>query len=171
MTAALTGVAIMLFTRCVRVEEIYAEVEWLVIFVLAGLIPLGIALESTGAAQLIAGWVVTLASPFGTTGLIAAFYLVTAAMTAIVSNVATAVMLTPVAILAAVQADVNPYAVVIAVMFGASASFVTPFGYQTNVMIYGPGGYRFSDYVRVGGALNLLLLITASILIPIFWPS
>ena len=111
------------------------------------------------------------ASPFGTTGLIAAFYLVTAAMTAIVSNVATAVMLTPVAILAAVQADVNPYAVVIAVMFGASASFVTPFGYQTNVMIYGPGGYRFSDYVRVGGALNLLLLITASILIPIFWPS
>ena len=171
MTAALTGVAIMLFTRCVRVEEIYAEVEWLVIFVLAGLIPLGIALESTGAAQLVAGWVVTLASPFGTTGLIAAFYLVTAAMTAIVSNVATAVMLTPVAILAAVQADVNPYAVVIAVMFGASASFVTPFGYQTNVMIYGPGGYRFSDYVRVGGALNLLLLITASILIPIFWPS
>ena len=171
MTAALTGVAIMLFTRCVRVEEIYAEVEWLVIFVLAGLIPLGIALESTGAAQLIAGWVVTLASPFGTTGLIAAFYLMTAAMTAIVSNVATAVMLTPVAILAAVQADVNPYAVVIAVMFGASASFVTPFGYQTNVMIYGPGGYRFSDYVRVGGALNLLLLITASILIPIFWPS
>ncbi|MDE0394742.1 MAG: SLC13 family permease [Gammaproteobacteria bacterium] len=171
MTAALTGVAVMLFTRCVRVEEIYAEVEWLVVFVLAGLIPLGIALESTGAAQLIAGWVVTLASPFGTTGLIAAFYLVTAAMTAIVSNVATAVMLTPVAILAAVQAGVNPYALVIAVMFGASASFVTPFGYQTNVMIYGPGGYRFSDYVRVGGALNLLLLITASILIPIFWPS
>ena len=171
MTAALTGVALMLFTRCVRVEEIYAEVEWLVIFVLAGLIPLGIALESTGAAQLIAGWVVTLASPLGTPGLIAAIYLVTAAMTAIVSNVATAVMLTPVAILAAVQADMNPYALVIAVMFGASASFVTPFGYQTNVMIYGPGGYRFSDYVKVGGALNILLLVTASILIPIFWPS
>ena len=171
MTAALTGVAVMLFTRCVRVEEIYAEVEWLVIFVLAGLIPLGIALESTGAAQLVAGWVVTLASPLGTTGLIAAFYLVTAAMTAIVSNVATAVMLTPVAILAAAQAGMNPYALVIAVMFGASASFVTPFGYQTNVMIYGPGGYRFSDYVKVGGALNLLLLVTASVLIPIFWPS
>ena len=171
MTAALTGVAVMLFTRCVRVEEIYAEVEWLVIFVLAGLIPLGIALESTGAAQLIAGWVVTLASPLGTTGLIAAFYLMTAAMTAIVSNVATAVMLTPVAILAAVQADVNPYALVIAVMFGASASFLTPFGYQTNVMIYGPGGYRFSDYVKVGGVLNILLLITASVLIPVFWPS
>lgn len=171
MTAALTGVALMLFTRCVRVEEIYAEVEWLVIFVLAGLIPLGIALESTGAAQLIAGWVVTLASPLGTPGLIAAIYLVTAAMTAIVSNVATAVMLTPVAILAAAQAGMNPYALVIAVMFGASASFVTPFGYQTNVMIYGPGGYRFSDYVKVGGALNILLLVTASILIPIFWPS
>ena len=171
MTAALSGVGVMVFTRCVRVEEIYAEVEWLVIFVLAGLIPLGVALEKTGAAELLAGWVVTLAAPLGTTGLIAAFYLVTAVMTAIVSNAATAVMLTPVAILAAAQAGVNPYALLIAVMFGASASFMTPFGYQTNVMIYGPGGYRFSDYVKVGGVLNLLLLVTASILIPIFWPS
>ena len=81
--------------------------------------------------------------------LIAAFYLVTAVMTAIVSNAATAVMLTPVAILAATQAGVNPYALLVAVMFGASASFVTPFGYQTNVMIYGPGGYRSSDFVKV----------------------
>ena len=171
MTAALTGVGLMVFTRCVHVEEIYAEVEWLVIFVLAGLIPLGVALETTGAAELLAGWVVTLTAPLGEYGLIAAFYLVTAIMTAIVSNAATAVMLTPVAIFAATQAGVNPYALLVAVMFGASASFVTPFGYQTNVMIYGPGGYRFSDFLRVGGPLNLILLVTASIFIPLFWPS
>ncbi|MYI46183.1 MAG: SLC13 family permease, partial [Gemmatimonadetes bacterium] len=171
MTAALTGVGLMVFTRCVHVEEIYAEVEWLVIFVLAGLIPLGVALETTGAAQLLADWVVTLTAPLGEAGLIAAFYLVTAIMTAIVSNAATAVMLTPVAIFAATQAGVNPYALLIAVMFGASASFVTPFGYQTNVMIYGPGGYRFSDFVKVGGLLNLILLVTASFFIPLFWPS
>ena len=171
MTAALSGVGLMVFTRCVRVEEIYAEVEWLVLFVLAGLIPLGVALESTGAAELLAAWVVTVTAPLGEAGLIAAFYLVTAIMTAIVSNAATAVMLTPVAILAATQAGTNPYALLIAVMFGASASFVTPFGYQTNVMIYAPGGYRFSDFVKVGGVLNLLLLITASIFIPLFWPS
>ena len=171
MTAALTGVGLMVFTRCVRVEEIYAEVEWLVLFVLAGLIPLGLALETTGAAELLAGLVVTLTAPLGEIGLIAAFYLVTAIMTAIVSNAATAVMLTPVAILAATQGGVNPYALLIAVMFGASASFVTPFGYQTNVMIYAPGGYRFSDFVKVGGVLNLLLLVTATIFIPLFWPS
>ncbi|WP_420636744.1 SLC13 family permease [Candidatus Palauibacter sp.] len=171
MTSALTGVGLMVFTRCVRVEEIYAEVDWLVIFVLAGLIPLGVALESTGAAAWIAGWVVTLTSTLGETGLIGAFYLVTAVLTAIVSNAATAVMLTPVAIVAATQAGMNPYALLVAVMFGASASFVTPFGYQTNVMIYAPGGYRFSDFMKVGGVLNLLMLVTATLLIPIFWPS
>ena len=171
VAAALTGVGLMVFTRCVRVEEIYAEVEWLVLFVLAGLIPLGLALESTGAAALLASGLVTVTSSLGETGLIAAFYVVTAIMTAIVSNAATAVMLTPVAIIAATQAGVNPYALLIAVMFGASASFVTPFGYQTNVLIYAPGGYRFSDFVKVGGVLNLLLLATATLLIPIFWPS
>ncbi|MYC89735.1 MAG: SLC13 family permease [Gemmatimonadales bacterium] len=171
MTAALSGVGLMVFTRCVRVEEIYAEMEWMVLFVLAGLIPLGVALETTGAAELLARGVVAATAPLGASGLVAAFYLVTVLMTAIVSNAATAVMLTPVAILAANQAGVNPYALLIAVMFGASASFVTPFGYQTNVMIYGPGGYRFSDFVKVGGLLNLVLLITASLLIPIFWPS
>ena len=171
MTSALTGVGLMVFTRCVRVEEIYAEVDWLVIFVLAGLIPLGVALESTGAAEWIAGWIVTLTSTLGETGLIGAFYLVTAILTAIVSNAATAVMLTPVAIVAATQTGMNPYALLVAVMFGASASFVTPFGYQTNVMIYAPGGYRFSDFIKVGGVLNLLMLVTATLLIPIFWPS
>ena len=171
MTAALTGVILMVFTRCVHVEEIYGEVEWLVIFVLAGLIPLGLALETTGAAELLAGWVVTLSSPLGEIGLIAAFYLLTALMTAVVSNAATAVMLTPVAILAAAEGGVNPYALLVAVMFGASASFVTPFGYQTNVMIYGPGGYRFTDFVKVGGLLNLILLVTATLFIPLFWPG
>ena len=171
MTAALTGVGLMVFTSCVKVEEIYEEVDWLVIFVLAGLIPLGVALESTGAASWLAGWVVILTANLGEVGLIAAFYLVTAILTAIVSNAATAVMLTPVAILTAIEAGVNPYALLVAVMFGASASFVTPFGYQTNVMIYAPGGYRFSDFVKVGGVLNLLLLVAAAIFIPIFWPS
>ena len=171
MTSALTGVGLMVFTRCVRVEEIYEEVDWLVIFVLAGLIPMGVALESTGAAAWIAGWVVTLTSTLGEIGLIGAFYLLTAVLTAIVSNAATAVMLTPVAIVAATQAGMNPYALLVAVMFGASASFVTPFGYQTNVMIYAPGGYRFSDFMKVGGVLNLLMLVTATLLIPIFWPS
>ena len=171
MTAALVGVAVMVFSGCVRVDEIYSELDWMVVFLLAGLIPLGIALDETGAASFVATGLVELTGSWGPVGMIAAFYVFTALMTAIVSNAATAVMLTPVAILAAEQAGINPYALLVAVMFGASASFVTPFGYQTNVMIYSPGGYKFSDFVRVGGLLNLLLLITAVIFIPIFWPS
>ena len=80
-------------------------------------------------------------------------------------------MRTPVALVTAGDLEMNPYALLVAVMFGASADFMTPIGYQTNTLIYGPGGYRFADYVRVGGPLNLLLLITATILIPILLPS
>lgn len=170
-TSAMAGVALMVFTGCVRVDEIYAELDWLVVFVMAGLIPLGIAMESTGAAAWIASGVVGATSGLGETGMIAAFYLLTAVMTAVVANTATAVMLTPVAILVAQNAGLDPYALLVTVMFGASASFVTPFGYKTNVMIYSPGGYRFMDFVKVGGPLNLLLAIVASICIPFFWPS
>ena len=170
-TSAMAGVALMVFTGCVRVDEIYQELDWLVVFVMAGLIPLGLAMESTGAAAWIASGVVGATSGLGETGMIGAFYLLTAVMTAVVANTATAVMLTPVAILVAQDAGLNPYALLVTVMFGASASFVTPFGYKTNVMIYSPGGYRFMDFVKVGGPLNLLLAVVASLCIPIFWPS
>ncbi len=170
-TAALAGMMLMIFTGCVRVPEIYAEMDWLVVFVMAGLIPLGLAMESTGAAAWIATGVVQATGGLGEVGLIAAFYLVTAALTAVVANTATAVMLTPVAILVAENAGMNPSALLVTIMFGASASFVTPFGYQTNVMIYAPGGYRFTDFIKVGGPLNLLLAIVASLCIPLFWPS
>ena len=171
VASALGGVMVMLFTRCVHIEEIYSEMNWLVVFVLAGLIPLGIALESTGGAALIADGVTTLTGDFGERGLIAAFYLVTVALTAVVSNAATAVMLTPVALLTAQAAGLNPYALLVTVMFGASASFMTPFGYQTNVMIYGPGGYKFTDFVRVGGPLTVILALTVVLLVPVFYPS
>ena len=170
-TAAMAGVALMIFTRCVRVTEIYDEMDWLVVFVMAGLIPLGLAMEQTGAAAWIAGGVVNATSGLGEAGMIAAFYVLTATMTAVVANTATAVMLTPVAISVAASAGLNPNALLVAVMFAASASFVTPFGYKTNVMIYSPGGYSFSDFIKVGGPLNLLLAAVAALLIPFFWPS
>ncbi len=171
LTAALAGVAIMIFSGCVRLEEVYAELDWMVVFLLAGLIPLGTALEQTGAAGLLAGSLVDVAGTWGPTGLVAAFYLLTAVLTSLISNAATAVMLTPIALIAAASTGTNPYALLVAVMFGASASFMTPFGYQTNVMIYSPGGYRFGDFIKVGGPLNLLLAVTAAIFIPLFWPS
>lgn len=143
----------------------------MVILLLAGAIPLGIAMDKTGAADWLAHHVATAFGPMGPRAVIAAFYLMTSILTSIMSNNATAVVMTPIALVTAGDLGMNPYALLVAVMFGASADFMTPIGYQTNTLIYGPGGYRFADYVRVGGPLNLLLFITATILIPILWPS
>jgi len=171
MPAAMAGVVLMLFTRCVTLEEVYAELDWLVLIVLAGLLPLGIAMDNSGAAawlvQSVTGNLGTF-SPFVVVGI---FYLFTSLMSAVMSNTATAVVLTPVAILAAADLGMNPYALLVAVMFGASASFMTPMGYQTNTLVYGPGGYRVTDFLKVGAPLTLLLTVVAALLIPIFWPA
>ncbi|MGH7541427.1 MAG: SLC13 family permease, partial [Gemmatimonadota bacterium] len=171
LPAALTGVVLMLFSGCVRLEEVYADLDWSVVFLLAGLIPLGLAMDASGAAawvgQGVAGWL----GPLGPVAAVGAFYLITSLLTEIMSNNASSVVLTPVALITAAELGLNPYALIVAVMFGASASFMTPIGYQTNTLVYGPGGYRFADFLRVGAPLNLLLLVTASLLIPLFWPS
>ena len=171
MPAAMAGVVLMLFTRCVRLEEVYAELDWLVLIVIAGLLPLGIAMDESGAAawlvHSVTGSLGTL-SPFFVVGV---FYLFTSLLSAVMSNTATAVVLTPVAILAAADLNMNPYALLVAVMFGASASFMTPMGYQTNTLVYGPGGYRVVDFLKVGAPLTLLLTIVSALLIPVFWPA
>ncbi|MEE8561463.1 MAG: SLC13 family permease, partial [Gemmatimonadota bacterium] len=94
-----------------------------------------------------------------------------ALLTAVMSNTATAVVLTPIALLVAAELGLNPYALLVTVMFGASASFMTPMGYQTNLLIYGPGGYRFTDFLKVGTPLTLLLALVTMFLVPILWPS
>lgn len=171
LTAALAGVVLMIFSRCVTLEEMYAEMDWMVVFLLAGVIPLGLAMDKTGAAAWIGHGVGEVFGPLGPRATVAAFYVMTSVFTSVMSNNATAVVLTPIAIVTAQDLGMNPYALLVAVMFGASADFMTPIGYQTNTLIYGPGGYRFSDYSRVGAPLALLLLATATIFIPIFWPS
>jgi di/tricarboxylate transporter len=171
MPAALIGTGAMIFTRCVRLEEVYEDMDWMVVFLLAGAIPLGVAMDNTGAAAWLAHGVAETFGDYGPRAVVGAFYLMTSVLTAIMSNNATAVVMTPIALGTAADLDLNPYALLVAVMFGASADFSTPIGYQTNTLIYGPGGYRFLDYLRVGGLLNLIMLVTATILIPIFWPS
>ncbi len=171
LPAALIGVTLMLFTRCVRLEEAYEDLDWMVILLLAGVIPLGTAMEKTGAAAWLASHVSSAVGPYGPVAVVAAFYLLTSLLTNAMSNNATAVVLTPIAILSAVELDMNPTALLVAVMFGASASFMTPIGYQTNTLVYGPGGYRFADFLRVGAPLNLLLLAVAAFFIPVLWPS
>lgn len=171
MPAALTGVVLMLFTRCVSLEEVYSELDWLVLIVLAGLIPLGIAMETSGAAAWLVHSVTSNLGDLSPALVVGAFYLFTSLLSAVMSNTATAVVLTPVAILAAADLGMSEYALLVAVMFGASASFMTPLGYQTNTLVYGPGGYRVADFLRVGAPLTLVLTVAAALLIPVFWPS
>ncbi len=170
VVSALAGCALMVLTGCLRPTEVYPAVDWKVILMLGGLLPLGFALESTGAAKLLSDAIVVVFGPFGPWVLLSALYFVTSVLTEIMSNAATAVLLTPIAITAAAAMDVDARPFLIAVTFAASSSFMTPVGYQTNTLIYGPGAYRFADFLRVGTPLNILFWILCTALIPIYWP-
>jgi di/tricarboxylate transporter len=170
LVSALVGAIAMFVTGCVTPEEAYEDVDWMVLVLLGSIIPLGLALQQTGAAELIAVRVVTVSEPLGLYGVLAAFFLLTAALTSVLSNNAAAVVLTPIAIATAAGLDVAPMPFVIAVMIAASNSYMTPIGYQTNTFIFGPGGYQFHDFVRVGGPLNLVMVVAAAFVIPIFFP-
>jgi di/tricarboxylate transporter len=170
LVSALVGVIAMFITGCLAPDEAYQEIDWMVIILLGSLIPLGIAMQNTGAASLIAGGIVRATVPLGHLGVLAAVYLLTSLLTELISNNAAAVVLTPIAVAIGLSLDVSPLPFVIAVMFAASNSFLTPIGYQTNTFIYGPGGYRFGDFFRVGAPLNLLLLVAATFVIPVFFP-
>ena len=168
--SALVGALAMVATGCLRPNEIYDAVQWDVIFLLAGVIPLGIAMEQTGAAALIASAVVESAEVLPLVGVLAVFYVVTALLTNVISNNASVVLMVPVAYEAATTLGANPFSFILSVTFAASTAFMTPVGYQTNLFVYGPGGYRFTDYVKVGAPLQLLFAIVTPLGIALFWP-
>jgi di/tricarboxylate transporter len=170
LVSAILGVVAMFLTRCLTPDEAYEDVDWMVLILLGSVIPLGLAMQNTGTAQLLASWLLSATQPLGLYGSLAALYLLCSLLTEVISNNAAAVVLTPVAVAAALALGASPLPFVIAVMFAASNSFLTPIGYQTNTFIFGPGGYRFTDFTRVGGPLMLLMLIAATFVIPFFFP-
>lgn len=167
--AALLGTGSMLLTGCLRLSDLYGHLPWQTIVMLACLIPLGTAMENTGLASLIATQLVSMLHDWGPLAVFSGIYLLTSLLTSIMSNNATAVLMVPVSIAVAQQLHVDPKPFVIGIMFAASTSFMTPVGYQTNLFILGPGGYKFSDFLRVGAPLNLLFWVLATFLIPFFW--
>ncbi len=169
LISALGGIVAMVATGCVKPNEVYESVDWSVIVLLAGLIPLGVAMERTGGAEWLAAVILV-----GTDGLspvlvLALFYLFTALVTNIISNNASVVLMIPVAVEAAVSLGVDPFTFVLAVTFGASTAMLTPIGYQTNLMVYGPGGYKFSDFFIVGAPLQLLLTVVTTAGLVLIW--
>jgi di/tricarboxylate transporter len=167
---AIAGCTTLVVGRVLTMEQAYDAIDWKVIFLLAGVIPLGAALEKTGAAKLVAEGIVSTVGAWGPVSVLAGLYVSTMVLTQLISNNATAALLAPLAIDSAIQMGVSPRPLLVAVVFGASASFLTPIGYQTNAMVQGPGGYTFADFTRVGFLLNAILLALAVVLIPRAFP-
>ncbi|HJN69649.1 MAG TPA: SLC13 family permease [Candidatus Marinimicrobia bacterium] len=174
LKGALVGAIFLLVIRVVTANEAYQSINWQVIVLIAALIPLGIVIQKSGTAFWIGTVLNDIANAFNPlirpTIMLSLVYLVTIILTEMTSNAATAIIMTPIAISAAQQMGLEPRTFVFAVCFAASASFITPIGYQTNLMVYGPGGYKFTDYVRVGLPLAIVLWCMATWLIPILWP-
>lgn len=167
---ALAGAVALTLAGCLDAEDVYDAIDWRIIILMAGLLPLGIAMSETGAARFIVENTVGLVSGFGPLTVLAVLYLMAILLSEFMSNAAAAVLLTPVGMSTARLMDVDATPFLIAVTFAASTSFATPVGYQTNTMVYGAGGYRFSDFVKVGLPLNLIFWVLGVTFIPVFWP-
>ncbi len=169
LVTALLGCVAMVLTGCLRLDEAYHAINWQVIFLLAGILPLGLAMQGTGAAGYIAERAVSMVGDMGPVAVLAAVYLMTSVMTDTMSNNAAAVLLAPIAISTAETIGVDPRPLLMAITFAASTGFSTPVGYQTNTMIYNPGGYKYTDFLRTGVPLSILFWIMSVIFIPKFW--
>jgi di/tricarboxylate transporter len=169
LPAALLAAGAMLLFRCCSTSQARHSIEWNVLIVIASALGLGLALEKTGAASTIAGLLLGLVNdqPWWALAMV---YLVTTVFTEIITNNAAAALVFPIAMSTAEKLGVNPMPFITCIMIAASASFSTPIGYQTNLMVYGPGGYRFSDYLRIGIPLNLIFGAIAVLLAPLIWP-
>jgi di/tricarboxylate transporter len=174
MKGTMIGVVFLLALKVLTPQEGYQSIHWQVIVLIAALIPVGIVIQTSGTAEWLGGFISSAARTAPVEWqphvLLALIYLITMILTEVSSNAATAIIMTPIALAVTQQMGLEPRAFIFAVAFAASASFITPVGYQTNLMVYGPGGYKFSDYIRVGFPLALIFWFTAVTFLPILWP-
>ncbi len=168
--AAIIGAVAMIFAGCIDIDDVYDSIDWRVLILMAGLLPLGIAMNSTGTSQFIADNTIGLVASYGPHAVLAVLYLMALFLGEMMSNSAAAILLTPVGVSTAhlIGVDATPF--LIAVTFSASTSFLTPVGYQTNTMVHTAGGYQFKDFLKIGLPLNLIFWVLGVIFIPKFWP-
>ncbi len=170
LTAAILGVVVLLLTRSLTVQKAYKSIDWTVIFLLAAILPLGLAVEKHGLAEILGNSIAAAGHPFGPLAGLGLVLAATLLLTEVISNNSAAVLMVPVALSTATHLGVDPKPLLMGVTYAASMSFMTPVGYQTNTMVYGPGGYRFTDYLRAGAPLTVLFWVLAMLFIPLLWP-
>jgi di/tricarboxylate transporter len=168
--AMVIAAVIMILTGCLSVEEAHQAIDWRTVFLVAGMLPLGVAMERTGAAQYLADMMLGALGDYGPIALLAGVYLLSALITQAMSNAAAIVLIVPIAVDTALALGANHITFTMAVVIGAATSFLSPVGHKANVLVFGPGGYRFLDYTRVGAPLTVILLVVSMIFLPIFWP-
>jgi di/tricarboxylate transporter len=169
-TAMLIGAIGMVLTGCLTMDEAYQSIVWRSVFLIAGMLPLGIAMQNTGTARFLAEQIVSVMGSFGPLAVLAGIMIFAGLITEPMSNAAATVLMVPISIDIALGMGASPQAFVLATVIGASTSFLTPVGHQANVLVMGPGGYRFFDYTRVGIWLNIIIITISLLIIPIFWP-
>lgn len=168
--AAIVGASLMVLTRCLNMEQAYRAIDWRAVFLIAGMLPLGIAMQETGTAQYLAGQVMEALGDFGPWPVIMGLYIVTAIGTMIVPTAALVVLMAPIVLSASADMGIAPQTAMMAVAMAASASFTSPISHPANILVMGPGGYSFSDYLKLGIPLTVIVFIVVMLLLPLFWP-
>ncbi len=169
-TCMVIGSVLMVLTKCLTMDEAYASIDWRTVFLVGGMLTLGMAMENTGTAQYLADAMLGAIGDRGPLALLAGVYLLSALITQPMSNAAAVVLMVPIALEIALGINANILTFVMAVVIGAATSFITPVGHKANVLVFGPGGYKFFDYTRVGILLTVFLFIVSMVFLPIIWP-
>jgi di/tricarboxylate transporter len=151
-------------------DEAYRQIEWRAVFLIAGMLPLGIAMQETGAASLLGEGLISLIGGLGPLAVLVGIFVLAVLGSQFMPNPAVAVLLAPIALSAAGELGVSPYPLMMTVAVSSSAAFLSPVGHAANLLVMGPGGYRFSDYFRVGLPLSLIVLVVVSLILPVFFP-
>ena len=168
--AAVAGAALMVLSGSLTMDEAYHYIDWRAVFLIACMLPLGIAMETTGTAEMLARGMVSMVGDYGQYALLAGLFILTNIASQFMPNPVVTVLMAPIAINTAVDLAVSPYALMMVVAIAASAAFMSPVGHPANVLVMGPGGYRFKDFVKVGVPLTIVVLIVTMLVLPIFWP-